>query len=63
MKEEKYKLLVSQIEALIEGEKDTIAVMSNVAAAIQCGWSGIVFPGNAEDLIIKMQHAGIILKP
>ncbi len=34
MKEEKYKLLVSQIEALIEGEKDTIAVMSNVAAAI-----------------------------
>lgn len=36
---------------------------ANVAAAIQCGWSGIVFPGNAEDLIIKMQHAGIILKP
>ena len=34
MKEEQYKLLVSQIEALIDGEKDTIAVMSNVAAAI-----------------------------
>ena len=34
MKEEKYKLLTSQIASLIEGEKDVIAVMSNVAAAI-----------------------------
>ena len=34
MKEELYKLLVSQIASLIDGEKDTIAVMSNVAAAI-----------------------------
>ena len=34
MKEENYKLLVSQIEALIAGEKDMIAVMGNVAAAI-----------------------------
>lgn len=34
MKEDNYKLLVSQIEALIAGEKDMIAVMSNVAAAI-----------------------------
>ena len=34
MKEEQYKLLVSQIASLIEGEKDIIAVMSNVAAAI-----------------------------
>ena len=34
MKEEQYKLLVSQIAALIEGEKDMIAVMSNVVAAI-----------------------------
>ena len=34
MKEEQYILLVSQIAALIEGEKDMIAVMSNVAAAI-----------------------------
>ena len=33
-KEEKYKLLVSQITSLIDGEKDMIAVMSNVAAAI-----------------------------
>ena len=33
-KEEKYKLLVSQIRSLIDGEKDMIAVMSNVAAAI-----------------------------
>ena len=34
MKEEQYKLLVSQITSLIDGEKDLIAVMSNVAAAI-----------------------------
>ena len=34
MKEETYKLLVSQIASLIDGEKDAIAVVSNVAAAI-----------------------------
>ena len=33
-KKEQYEQLVSQIRALIEGETDTIAVMSNVAAAI-----------------------------
>ena len=34
MKEEQYKLLVSQIASLVDGEKDMIAVMSNVSAAI-----------------------------
>ena len=34
MKEEKYKLLVSQIASLIDGESDQIAVMANVSAAI-----------------------------
>lgn len=34
MKSEKYKLLISQISSLIEGETDAVAVMSNVAAAI-----------------------------
>lgn len=34
MKEEQYKLLVSQIASLIDGENDVIAIMSNVAAAI-----------------------------
>ncbi len=33
-KEEKYLLLAKQVEALIEGEKDGIAVMANVCAAI-----------------------------
>ena len=33
-KEEKYTLLTKQIEALIAGETDMIAVMSNVCAAI-----------------------------
>ncbi len=34
MKEEQYKLLVRQIASLVDGEKDLIAVMSNVAATI-----------------------------
>ena len=34
MKEEKYKLLVSQIASLIDGESDQIVVMANVSAAI-----------------------------
>lgn len=34
MKEEQYQLLVSQIASLIDGEKDMVAVMSNVVAAI-----------------------------
>lgn len=34
MKKEKYQLLVEQIKALIEGERDVVAVMANVAAAI-----------------------------
>ena len=34
MKEEQYQLLVSQIASLIDGEKDIVAVMSNVVAAI-----------------------------
>ena len=39
MKEEQYKLLVSQIASLIDGEKDLIAVMSNVVAAIHQRWA------------------------
>ena len=34
-KEERYKLLAKQVEALIEGETDSISVMANVSAAIQ----------------------------
>ena len=33
-KEEKYRLLTEQIRSLIEGERDVVAVMANVAAAI-----------------------------
>ena len=35
MKEEKYQLLVEQVEALIEGEEDCIAIMANVCAALR----------------------------
>ena len=52
MKEEKYELLVSQIRALIEGENDVIAVMSNVAAAIHqtmgFWWTGFYRVKNEE---------------
>ena len=34
MKSEKYSLLVEQIKALIKGERDVVAVMANVVAAI-----------------------------
>ncbi len=33
-KDEKYRLLTEQINALVEGETDVVAVMANVAAAI-----------------------------
>ena len=55
MKEEQYKLLVSQIASLIEGEKDIIAVMSNVAAAIHqtmgFWWTGF-YRVNDEELVL-----------
>ena len=42
---ESYKLLVEQIKALIEGERDEVAVMANVAAVIHEAmgfwWTGI----------------------
>ena len=55
MKEEQYKLLVSQIASLIEGEKDIIAVMSNVVAAIHqtmgFWWTGF-YRVNDEELVL-----------
>ena len=55
MKEEQYKLLVSQIASLIDGEKDMIAVMSNVAAAIHqtmgFWWTGF-YRVNDEELVL-----------
>ena len=55
MKEEKYELLVSQIRALIEGENDVIAVMSNVAAAIHQSmgfwWTGF-YRVKGEELVL-----------
>ena len=43
-KEEKYRLLTEQLKALLEGETDQVAMMANVAAAIQAEmgffWTG-----------------------
>lgn len=49
-KEEKYKELIPQISALIEGEKDNIANMANVCAALKFGmnffWVGFYLVKN-----------------
>ena len=33
---------------------------ANVAAAIACGWHGIVFHGNADELAQKLHNAGVV---
>ena len=61
MKSEKYQLLVEQIKALIEDERDEVAVMANVAAAIHDAmgfwWTGFyrVMPkagSNEKELVL-----------
>ncbi len=44
-KEEQYRALLPQVQAVLEGETDTIAAMANVAAALkeQFGWLWIGF--------------------
>jgi GAF domain-containing protein len=46
-KEKKYKCLIPQINALVEGEKDFIANLSNIIAALKYGmnffWVGVYF--------------------
>lgn len=58
-KEEKYALLYSQIEALLEGETDTIACMANVAAMIHATfgfwWTGFYRVVNDELLLGPFQ--------
>ena len=51
-KEERYQLLVSQVRALVEGETDQIAIMSNVAAVLhqemKFWWTGFYRVKNEE---------------
>lgn len=58
-KEEKYKLLTEQIQNLIAGEKDVVAVMANVCAAIhqEMGffWTGFYRVVNGELLLGPFQ--------
>lgn len=46
-KKEKYSLLIPQIKALVEGESDLIANLSNIVAALKYGmdflWIGVYF--------------------
>lgn len=59
-KEEKYESLLPQIKALVEGETDSIANLSNIIAALKFGmdyfWVGIYFvkqsSGNKYELVL-----------
>lgn len=52
-KKEKYESLIPQIKALIEGEKDVIANLSNIMSALKFGmnffWVGIYFARTANE--------------
>jgi len=54
-KEEKYKLLVRQIKALVEGEEDEIAKMANIAAMVHSEmgfwWTGF-YRVQREELVL-----------
>ena len=58
-KEDKYKLLVKQCEALVEGESDTIARMANLAALIHVEmgfwWTGFYRVEGSELLLGPFQ--------
>lgn len=65
-KKEKYDLLLPQIKALVEDEKDLIANLSNIMAALKYGmnffWIGIYFvktPANAR----LHNHRELVLGP
>lgn len=55
-KEEKYKTLLPQIKALVEGEDDFIANCANIAAALRqtfnFWWVGFYFVRNQDELIL-----------
>lgn len=59
-KEEKYLSLLPQIKALVEGEKDTIANIANIVAALKFAldyfWVGVYFvkqnPGNGKQELV-----------
>ncbi len=46
-KKEKYEILIPQVKALVEGEKDLIANLSNIMSALKYGmnffWVGVYF--------------------
>ena len=52
-KEEKYQSLIPQLNALVEGEKDIIANVSNIIAALKYSmgyfWAGVYFVKNNSD--------------
>jgi GAF domain-containing protein len=58
-KKEKYQSILPQIKALVEGEKDTIANLSNIMSALKFGmdffWVGIYFvkdSGKDKELVL-----------
>lgn len=60
-KQEKYNALIPQVEALVAGEEDVIANLSNIVAALKYGmnwlWIGVYFvkknkEKNADELVL-----------
>lgn len=65
-KKEKYESLIPQIKALIEGEKDLIANLSNIMSALKSGmnyfWVGIYFVRPSPTLP-EEEDAALVLGP
>ncbi len=68
-KEEKYESLLPQIKALVEGETDSIANLSNIIAALKFGmdyfWVGIYFVKSLTPTLSKGEGEGreLVLGP
>ena len=61
-KKEKYESLLPQIKALVEGESDTIANLSNIISALKFSmdyfWVGIYFVKNTPSVLSKSTGEG-----
>ncbi len=62
-KEEKYQSLLSQIEALTQGETDTIANLANIASALYFGmgffWVGFYRVADEDELVLGPFHGPV----
>ena len=66
-RKQKYESLIPQLKALVEGEKDLIANISNIMSGLKYGmdffWVGIYFASSSEALAKDGQGDELILGP